>query len=212
MIEIAFAIYTIGKYKLTPVTRPAVAILICLAIFQFAEYNVCETLWKLDGIMWARIGFVAITLLPPLGLQLAMRLSGRENRLLMNGSYIGALMFGSIFLFVGQGIQSQACAGNYVLFSIASWAFVPYCLYYYGLSILGAGYAWVAGQNTKRSNQKKALYGFAVGYLGFLLPTTTANILIPETRAAIPSVMCGFAVILAIVLATFVIPRYYKKK
>jgi hypothetical protein len=44
----------------------------------------------------------------------------------------------------------------------------------------------------------------------FILPTTAANIVDPSTIAGIPSIMCGFAVILAIILTGFVIPRYYR--
>ena len=42
VIEIILALHTIWRYKLTPVTRIVVALLVCLALFQWAEYNVCE--------------------------------------------------------------------------------------------------------------------------------------------------------------------------
>ena len=76
ILEVAFAIYTIARYKLTPVSRLAVAILIGLAVFQLAEFNVCEGAFGVDSLTWARIGHVAITLLPPLGIQLATKLAG----------------------------------------------------------------------------------------------------------------------------------------
>ena len=40
LLEMIFAVYVLYRYKLTPVSRLAVAILVALATFQFAEYNV----------------------------------------------------------------------------------------------------------------------------------------------------------------------------
>lgn len=41
-IELVLALYTFWRYKLNAVTRIVMALLICLALFQWAEYNVCE--------------------------------------------------------------------------------------------------------------------------------------------------------------------------
>ena len=51
-IEITLAIYTFWRYKLNAVTRIAMALLICLALFQWAEYNVCEGTIFLDSLGW----------------------------------------------------------------------------------------------------------------------------------------------------------------
>ena len=50
VIEVSLAIYTLWRYKLNPVTRLTVALLVCLAIFQLAEYNVCEGALLLSGV------------------------------------------------------------------------------------------------------------------------------------------------------------------
>ena len=79
-IEIILAIYTFWRYKLNAVTRIAMALLICLALFQWAEYNVCEGTIFLDNLGWAKLGYVAITMLPPLGIHLIYQLSGDKRR------------------------------------------------------------------------------------------------------------------------------------
>lgn len=211
VIEIACAVYVIARYKLNPITRLAVGILIGLAVFQIAEYNVCEGAWGVDSLTWARIGYVAITALPPLGLHLATRIAGKKQPKLVAGAYIVGLLFAFIFLFVGHGMQSQECLGNYVIFTIAPWAVIPYFAYYYGLLLVTVCYAWYMAGRIKQTNIKAALISLAIGYLAFILPTTAVNIVDPSTIAGIPSIMCGFAVILAVVLTGFVVPRYYKK-
>lgn len=211
VIEIACAVYVIARYKLTPISRLAVAILIGLAIFQLAEFNVCEGSWGVDSLTWARIGYVAITLLPPLGLHMAMRIAGVKQPLLVGGAYVVAAVFAVIFLFVGQGMRGQECLGNYVIFEIAPWAVWPYAIYYYGLLLLTVGIALRESVRVKARNIKAALIALATGYAAFIVPTTFVNVVDPTTIAGIPSIMCGFAVILALILTGIVLPRYFKK-
>ncbi|MDX2775766.1 histidine kinase N-terminal 7TM domain-containing protein [Streptomyces caniscabiei] len=212
VIEIACAMYVIARYKLTPVSRLAVAVLIGLAVFQLAEFNVCEGSWGVDSLTWARIGYVAITLLPPLGLHLMTRMAGVKQPLLVVGAYAVAAVFACIFLFVGHGMRGQECLGNYVIFEIAPWAVWPYALYYYGLLLLTVGITLRESMRVKARNVKAALISLAVGYAAFIVPTTFVNVVDPTTIAGIPSIMCGFAVILALILTGIVIPKYHAKK
>jgi len=210
-IEIICAVYVVIRYKLTPVTRLAAALLVCLALFQLAEYNVCEGAWGMDSLAWARLGYVAITLLPPLGLHLVMQMTGKYNRLLLGVAYASAAIFAYIFLFVGQGMTSQQCLGNYVIFRVAPWASFPYGIYYYGWLFATIGYALRCARNIAARNVRQALYVLSIGYAAFIVPTTAANLIDPSTRAGIPSIMCGFAVILALLLTGAVLPQYYRK-
>ncbi len=210
-IEIACAVYVLWRYKLNSITRLAALVLVGLATFQLAEYNVCEGAWGVDSLTWAKIGYVAITLLPPLGLHLATRLAGEKRPVLLGLSYGAALAFSVFFLFSGYGLQTQQCLGNYVIFTTAPWAVAPYAMYYYGLLLVAVGYAWKAGKVMKSKAKRGALYALAAGYLAFIVPTTLVNIVDPSTIAGIPSIMCGFAVLLALALTFIVLPRYYAK-
>jgi hypothetical protein len=108
-------------------------------------------------------------------------------------------------------MQSQLCLGNYVIFTIAPWAVLPYAAYYYGWLMVGVGYGWQAAKILKSVSKQKALRGFALGYMAFIIPTTAANVIDPDTVAGIPSIMCGFAIIFAIVITMVVLPNYYKQ-
>lgn len=209
ILEIGFALYVLFRYKLTPVARLAIATLVALAVFQLAEFNVCEGAFGMDSLTWARIGYVAITLLPPLGIHLALTLAGKKNPLLVGFAYGIAAVFSYIFLFAGQGMTSQVCLGNYVIFSIAPWAIVPYIIYYYAWLFFTTGYA-VRHALKKKGATRAALLALASGYVAFVLPTTAVNVIDPATVAGIPSIMCGFAVILALVLTFKVVPLAHK--
>jgi hypothetical protein len=141
-----------------------------------------------------------------------MKISGQKQRLVMAFAYATTVVFVYIFLFVGQGIASQECLGNYVIFQIAPWAVVPYTIYYYGWLLVSVVYALYMGTKKVKGNKQKGLYILIVGYLAFILPTTAAAVVDPSTIAGIPSIMCGFAVLLALILTGGVLPNTVKSK
>lgn len=204
-IEIVLASYTILRYKLNAVGRLVVALLVFLAIFQAAEFNVCAAAWA-DPMVASRIGYIAITILPPLGLHLAYALAGAKKRPLMWPAYASGAAFITFFLTIGNSLTGHVCQGNYVIFQMAPGSEWLYALYYYGW-LFAAVAVCLSLAKDKTTKVKRALYGLAVGYAAFILPTTTANLLSPDTLKAIPSVMCGFAVILAVMLVFWILPQ-----
>lgn len=210
IIEIGLALYTIWRYKFDSVSRLVVLLLGFLATFQLAEYMVCEVAGA-SPLTWSRIGYIAITLLPPLGIHLAYELAEAKKRPLLMPAYAAAAGFGIFFAVVGHSIQSQACLGNYVIFNMAPGSGWLYALYYYGL-VVGAMALCIHLAKQADEKRRKVLNWLAVGYGAFLIPTTTINLLAPDTIAGIPSIMCGFAVILAVILAIFIMPVIGSKK
>jgi len=210
LLEIGFALYVLFRYKLTAVSRLATAVLVGLAIFQLAEFNVCEGAWGVDSLTWARIGHAVITLLPALGIHLATKLAGQKQPLLVGAGYVSAAAFAFIFMFVGHGMTAQECLGNYVIFSIAPQLVIPYTIYYYGWLLIAVAYALWQATKQKKKPAKSALVALAIGYLAFIIPTTAVTIVDPSTLAGIPSIMCGFAVILALVLTLKVVPAAHQ--
>ena len=69
IIEVALLVYTLYRYKLTPLTRVSLATLGFLALFQASEFAVCGASASTVDL-WSRIGYISITLLPPLGIHL----------------------------------------------------------------------------------------------------------------------------------------------
>ena len=204
-IEFAGALYIFFRYQLTTITKLIITVLTCLGIFQLAEYLICETP-TLPGLTWARIGYVAITLLPPLGISLAMAIAGKRSRPVQIATYTAATLFAGYYLFVDGALSTETCAGNYIIFESIN-SQLLYGLYYYGLLLATTTCCFLWAKQTKDKKTSSALSWLAIGYLAFILPTTTVNLIDPSTIAAIPSIMCGFAVLLALVLIFAVTPK-----
>ncbi len=209
-IEIIAALYVVYRYKLNPVTRLASLILVCLAVFQMAEYNVCEGAFGISSLDWSRVGYVAITLLPPLGIHLAYTIAGRINRVVVAAVYTFATFFSLFFLTVGHGIATSQCTGNYVIFSTAPGVSILYGFYYYSLLIVGIMISLQQASRVKSRRIASTLYWLITGYLVFMVPAIAVHFISKTTLSAMPSIMCGFAVFLALVLTLYVVPTYMK--
>lgn len=210
-LEVLLALYTVWRYKWGTVTRLAVALFVFLAIFQLAEFWVCRGIGG-GALLWSRVGFVSITMLPPLGIHLVYAIAGVRRRPLLLPAYAAAAGFIGFFAFMGRSLDGHACQGNYVIFQVASGLGGLFGLYYYVLLAITLGLGWYFIRHIKEKKVKKALTGLMLGYAVFLIPTITVNFLHPETLSAIPSVMCGFAILLALVLSFIVLPLSARRK
>lgn len=207
LIEFGFAFYVLWRYKMSTIVRLAFLTLIALGTFQLAEYMVCGGLgWT--NVEWARLGYGAISLLPALGIHMVVTLAGKKMPALIGAAYASCVAFVGFYL-LGQGaISGQTCYANYAVFDTHQASVWPFMLYYYGWMLIGTYLASHWGNQLPK--RRKALRAMAIGYLVFILPTTTFNIIDPSTVKAIPSIMCGFAVLLAFVLVLRVLPNSAK--
>jgi hypothetical protein len=206
IIEGGGALFLMYRYRRDMAAKLIVSMLSFLALFQLAEYMVCDKALVISSLDWARVGYVAITILPPIGIHLGLTIAQKKNPYLLKAAYGSALIFMAFFLFVGHGLQSQECLGNYIIFRTAPYAVLPYTVYYYGWIILGARMFLQFREQTKESERKQALKWLAIGYMTFMVPTTIVNIIDPATISGIPSIMCGFAVMMALCLIFKVAP------
>ena len=132
LIEIVAAIFVLYRYKANKASRLVVALLLCLSAFQLAEYYVCTN--SSQAVMAARLGFVAITLLPVLGLHLMYTLTNNTTYKNYTRFIYGLALFISVyFLMAPQVFDSYQCTGNYVIFQIGNNLAMYYGLYYFGL-------------------------------------------------------------------------------
>lgn len=208
--ELVLAGYVVWRYHLNTLARLVVAALAGLATFQVAEYLVCT---GTNAEAWSRVGFVAITALPPLGLHILHQLAGKKAGRLVAAAYVSMVGYMAFFMLWPTAFAGQECTGNYVIFQIGYQAGGAYATFYYGwlLVALGLGTHWrkqLLAQGKKAvKRHAEAIQGLMIGYLVFLVPTGIANTVNPETRRGIPSIMCGFAVLFAFMLVLYVLPR-----
>lgn len=203
LIEFGLLFYVLWRYKLTPLTRLAAVFLACLGTFQIAEYMICGGL-GLTGVEWVKLGYVAITFLPALGLHMASLIAKSSIKPVLYAAYGSAVLFAGYFIAGGAAVSLYECAPNYTVFNMDSTAVTIYGLFYYGWLLFTVGYS--AYQARKHPKLAPALRWMTASYAVFIIPTTVANLIDPSTMSAIPSIMCGFAVLCAILLVGRVLP------
>ena len=208
VIEMILAAYTFMRYRMTSFGMVASAILVMLATFQVAEYQICA---GDGGLLWARIGMIAITILPILGLHLILLINNTEK--LLKAVYFVAIISVIFFALLPVAITDSVCGGNYVIFkSDLAQFFRIYSLYYFGLLFLGIWKTYeLITINKEAPHRRRTLYWVFFGYLSFILPTAIIYGFYESTLSGTASIMCGFAVIFALILALRVVPLYHQK-
>lgn len=205
-IELALALHTFWRYRHSVIGSLATMTLVCLGLFQVAEFQICEGVaWQ--NVFWTKLGLVAITLLPALGLHMVEEI-GQTKRFWWLG-YLCAMLY--VLLFVGTNaiVYGGICGGNYVIIEMQP---IAYGAYYFGFLFLALFQAWYALKKrlVHSLHHRDALKWLIVGYLSFMVPMGGAYVLAPSVHQAVPSVMCGFAVMLALILAWRVLPLYHR--
>ena len=209
IIEVALGIYTLVRYKMSPITRLAATILFLLAIFQLSEYQVCGRS-STEAIIWSRVGYIAITLLPALALHVVFMIAQKKSRMLLGLAYGTAIAFAVVFGSNAGAFTGHECAGNYAIFQLVTPIGGLFFAYYYFWLAVGIGLS-LYFSITADLRARQALILQAFGYLSFLLPTGIVNAINPQTISGIPSIMCGFAVIYALILSLTIVPTVLRK-
>lgn len=202
LTETALAVYVFVRYRLTAFIRLITAILVLLGAFQFVEYEVCI---DPNQLFWPRVGFAIITFLPVLSLHLISLVTGKKHFLKFGYTLMFAYI--AIFLFAPKAINGAVCGGNYIIFNTAQELWWTYGVYYFGFLFLGI---WEAIENKTKEN-RSLLNWLLVGYGSFMLPMGIVYLTMPIVAwNATPSIMCGFALIFAFILAFKVAPKYHQ--
>jgi len=210
IIETALFLYTFIRYRLTAINRVVSAVLLLLALFQLCEFHVCRSGGP-SAATFSRVGFMAITMLPPLGIHLIGLITKRVSKYVVWLGYLTGAAF-AITFGLGKGVfQSHACGGNYAIFQLEDPIGGLYFAYYYGWLIIGILLSLYLSMKAA-VRLKEALIFQIVGYLILLIPVGIVNDINPKTIAGIPSIMCGFAVLYACMLVFGIVPRVLTPK
>ena len=210
IIEISLLVYTLYKYGTKSIGRLVALMLLLLAIFQIAEYNICGGL-GLNSQFWSRIGFMVIALLPPLGIHLSMMISKKDIKWFRYTAYLSGLIWVAIFGLSERAFSGYSCGGNYMIFQVGENFGNAYMIYYYFWLFAAIGLSiWFMIRATK--SQMKSLLLLIIGYLLFIVPTSLVNGINPTTIEGLPSILCGFAVFYALVITFGILPNELKSK
>lgn len=203
LIEFGLLFYVLWRYKLTTLTRLSAVFLGCLGTFQLAEYMICGG-FGLGRVEWVKLGYIAITFLPALGLHMTATVAKVSARPLILTAYATAALFAAYFIAAGSAVAIQECAPNYTVFDMSRTTTLVYGVFYYGWLLLtvGLGTLWAR----QKPDKARVLRWMVASYAVFIIPTTIANLIDPATLSAIPSIMCGFAILCALILVWRVLP------
>ena len=201
-IEWLLAAWVVYRYRMDGLGRLIGLILVLLGTFQAVEFVICEYSTARE---WALLGYLAITWLPALALQLALRLHGSQTHLGYWAGYGLAAGWSAAFLLFPTLVTDVACQGNYVILSLSEPASWMYGFYYYGLLVAGFVLA-IFGRSKSAPKIRSARGWLALSYLLLIVPTYTVNQLDPATLKGIPSIMCGFALSFAVILVLRILP------
>lgn len=185
---------------------PAGVILLLLAGYQLAEAMVCT---RPENKLWARLAYLDITWLPPIGLWLSARLGARRIGWLNVASWAGfalGLAFSVWILADPQLITKSVCDLVVARFFPSAPFDIAYGLFYQiGLMAMVFGSAVGMGVS-EDAVLRKHLANLQIGLLGFIFPSLAVRILVREAHGdMIPSVMCHFAAVLAVSLFVLVL-------
>ncbi|HSW48355.1 MAG TPA: hypothetical protein VLG67_04740 [Candidatus Saccharimonadales bacterium] len=203
IIEFSLAIYTLSRYKLNKFNKIAAVTIICLGIFQLSEYMLCTAN---QNLFWGRVGTTSITLLPILGLNLITFMTKKSRWLYIGYALAGIIIYSVFFL---SFLNNYHCTNKFVAIQFANPSDIVYVIYYFGFLLIGLGILF-QHYLSQEKNSIEMLW-MTAGYLSFIIPTAIIYIISQTTYYAIPSIMCGFAIMFALVLTFKIIPEFNNK-
>jgi hypothetical protein len=201
LFEVAAAIWALRGPGRRPIVYSTSAILVLLAVYQSLEVIIC-TAPQGYGFL-PQMAFITITWLPPAGLLLVAELYTSKKR----GLYWSVrLLFGLALLLVSwilldrSFVSESVCTIVFARYANPMTKYLIYCGFYW--LGLGSMVTWSA-YGMKRCgdpNQSRLLGQVLLGSIAFIVPSLITAAIIPSTKGALPSIMCHYALLLAIFL------------
>ncbi len=180
-------------------------LLLILASYQILEIVICSI--SQNNLFLSRLAFIMIIWLPPLGVLLISFLFPIKKKLVFGYSLF---LLGLAFLMVIRIIFDQnfvtqtVCSVIFARFSNPKIIYIVYsALYQLGLMsmLLLSAYGVI---NSKDDLQRKLLGQILLGSMAFIIPAMITVIVVPATNGALPSIMCHYALLLAIFISRLV--------
>jgi len=204
--EVIFAIYTLIKYRKTEFGVVSFFALLALASFQLPEYLLCIDTPSLYTKILIQIGFIGTIFLPPLGLHLVNILNNKKYTKFVYFGYILAVIVSLMIALSNGNNFMHACTGHYVRFKLGTLVTTSYFFTY--LILIISSILILLSHIFKNENRKLNSLMLA-SFMVFLIPTYTLYFLSFIPNNGIPSVLCGFAILAALILVAKILPKYH---
>jgi hypothetical protein len=205
LFEITVALWAFVGSGEKFIIRTTSLILVLLAGYQLTEVGICANT-AAAGFL-PRLAFIIVTWLPPLGLLLIAGLHRPRSRL-MDGTattmLAAALAIVAWIAIDRSFVHASVCSAVFARYTSIMPRFMVYSGFYWaGLlgMILFSGYG---ARTCVDQHRRRMLRYVFMGTLAFVLPSLAVSWYVPPTEGALPSIMCHFALLLAISLTRMI--------
>lgn len=181
---------------------PAGLITLFLGGYQALEWMVCG---DPSRELLARLAWVDIAMLPPLGLLLVIGLAKPKKMLpwALGYAHLGVAAASAVAMYaIPAMVNTPVCEALWARYDFDNHSPVATIygfIYYLGMMVMVFAAAWVLGW-LKDTSRRAMLAQAQIGFLAFLLPAMIMLLSIPATADAQASVLCHWAIFLAIFL------------
>ncbi len=206
-LEIGAGIWALRGPGRRPIVRAAAAILFLLAGYQIVEAVFCTGLLSFSGSFLPRLAFIVVAWLPPTGLLLLARLYPTQKPYLHGYAYGMYLFCAGLVLGIAADprfVTTSVCMIVFARYTNPTPLYQTYGLFYqsglFGLLVLSA--LGVIASDDRR--QRLLLGQLLLGSIAFIFPSLVTVAALPIAEDALPSIMCHFALLLALFLIRLV--------
>lgn len=202
IIEFILAILILLLFKRTIITRFSALFITVLGAYQFSEFMLCTS----NNIQtWVILGFIIYTFLPAIGLHAIIKfLKLKTKKWLV---YTPPIIFSLIALLYRSFIIEGNCSKYFV--KVKTIFFLPeiglklfptllYWIYYFGFILIFCILAYNLYKK-ERNKKKRRIYSIELAAVFVMvIPTFIFIMVLPSFGIMFPSILCEFALLLAI--------------
>jgi len=213
-VEIGGAVWALNGPGRKPLIRTTASILLFLAGYQIVEAVFCTGLLPFTGSLLPRLAFIVVAWLPPMGLLLVAQLFPTSSRA---PYWFAEFMFLCCAVLVGRIATSPGFVTESVCMVVFARYTNPTPLYqtyglFYQTGLMSMLLLSAYGVTICDDRRQRLLLGqVQLGSLAFIIPALVTVSILPIAENALPSILCHFALLLALFLLRLVaIERKYE--
>jgi hypothetical protein len=199
IFEFAVATFILIHYRKSNISKAIIILIYCLGLYQFSEFMLCSSN---NPVSWAKIGFIAYTFLPALGLKTFLKYTGKkQNDLLI---FIIPVIYSIFAVTKANFILESSCEKYFIIVKNMFWAspnvipMILYSCYYFGF--IGYICYLIINHYATTQNKIKKLRDlfFFIGISISLIFALVLLFIFPALSISFPSVYCHFAIFFAV--------------
>ncbi|MBN2386248.1 MAG: hypothetical protein JXB85_04455 [Anaerolineales bacterium] len=206
-IEVGAAVWTLRGPGRKPILYTTGSILFFLAAYQIIEAIFCTGNPATLGFL-PRLAFMVVAWLPPMGLLLVAHLYPTRTRTLFwyaYGMFLACLGLVTGIAMDGTFVSASVCLVVFARYTTLTPLYQSYGIFYQA-GLISMLLLSAYGTTICQDEHRRLLLGqVLLGSIAFIVPSLFTVAVIPVADNALPSIMCHFALLLALFLIRLVV-------